>query len=132
MGMQDKLTPKKPNYDAEGAAILRVSPPDVRVTSPKVDVKVESPQLNMDSSAFADALESLAIAMNQISQQQARLLAVIEEHHAIINRTLERNPDITVEAPKVNLPPRPREFDVVFVEDDDGVVGMKIRANLPD
>lgn len=129
--MKDKLTPKKPNHDAEGAAILRVSPPQVRVTSPKVDVKVDSPQLNMDSSAFADALESLAIAINQLGQQQAVIAQQIAESNKLMVELAKKEANVQVAAPKVTMPARPREFDVAFVEDGDGVVGMKIRANLP-
>lgn len=125
--------PKPKNNEADGTVTMRVSPPQVKVGAPVVNVKVAEPQLNMDSSQFANAINDLAKAMKQLADQQQMLLQVINDHHAVINSALARQPNIEVAAPKVTIPARPREFDVAFVEDDDGeVVGMSVRAkNLP-
>lgn len=129
----DKLTPKPKTNGAEssGAVELRVNPPQVRVGSPKVDVKIDAPQLNMDSTQFADAIRSLSDVMQQLAQQQVLLLREMAETRNLMNELAKNTPNVQVAAPKVTMPARPREFDVAFVEDDDGIVGMRIKANLP-
>ncbi len=113
--LKARLNPKK--KPANGGPTFNVTVPEVKVPESVV---------NVDTQAFADALESLAIAINQLGQQQASIMQQIVETNLLIA-------DVAKNPPQAIMPsnPRPREFDIVFVEDDEGVVGMKVRANLP-
>ena len=123
---KDRITPKPApkNNEAEGAMTLRVSPPVVKVGSPQVTVKVASPQLNMDSKAFGDAINQLAQGLAQVAQQQGQILQAIQ---ALASREVK----VEVKPADVKLPAskRPRSFYVELDKDDGETVGMRISAD---
>ena len=131
--MVDKrLEPKK---EPENNAVqLQVQPPQVRVRIPEIkipEIKVPESVVNMDTTAIADAINGLGQALVQIAQQQAAILATIQEHHGVINKAMTNQPDIKVEAPVVKIPPRPRSFSVEMEDEAGDKIYMNIEANSP-
>lgn len=124
-------TKPKPNNEADGTVTMRVSPPQVKVGSPVVNLKMDPPQFNMDSKAFADALESLAIAINQLGQQQAVIAQQIAESNKLMAQLAGNPPNVKVDAPKITMPSRPRSYSVEIEDEKGDVTTMTIEANSP-
>ena len=132
MAKPDRLA--APPAKEDNAVKLQVSPPQVRVRVPEIkipEIKVPEANVTVDTAGIADAINALGQVIIQIAQQQNAILQMIDDHHAVLNKALGNQPDIKVEAPKVNMPARPRSFTV---EVDDGSAEptyMRIRADTP-
>lgn len=94
-------------------------------------VRVASPQLNMDTTAFADAIESLAIAINQLGQQQAAMLQQMAESNKLLAELAKTPSNVQVAAPNVSMPPRPRSFTVEVDDENGNTQRMRIQADSP-
>jgi hypothetical protein len=132
--MQDQLD-RKPKEQNNGSTMtFQVGQPEVTVRVPEIkvpEIKVPESNVNVDMSAVATAIESLAQTMAQLAAQNQVMLQELAVSNKLIEELAKNVPNVEVKAPTVKLPPRPREYDVMFIEDEDGVAGMKIRANLP-
>lgn len=129
---KDRLDPKpKPNNNgaAEGTFSVQVQPPNVKVGSPAVTVKVDAPQLNMDSAQFASAINELSAIVAQIAQQQNMVLQMLAEQLKTVSNVTP--PDIKVAAPVIKLPPRPRSFGVEIEDGNGDTTYMRIVADSP-
>ena len=118
MAVGDRLK-TKPTQRAVGVVPVRVNIPDINVP----DITV--PALTADMAPIAKVIGELSQAIQQIATTQTAILTALQQ------LAQQAPPEIKVNAPEVKMPARPRDFDVAFVEDADGIVGMKIRANLP-
>ncbi len=131
--MKDRLN-QKPNQNNEGTMTLKVGQPAVNVRIPEIkvpEIKVPESNVKVDMSGVEASLNGLAQAVAAMTRH-LEVIATRQQHTLeVVAALADKDVSVQVDAPQIKMPARPREFDVIFVEDDDGVVGMKVRANLP-
>lgn len=93
-------------------------------------IKIGDIAVEMDTTAFADAVNQLAAVMRDIAIGQADIMRAIQAQNAIVEKLIGNQPDIKVAAPVVKMAPRPRSYRVA-VQDGDELIEMNIEAILP-
>lgn len=132
---KDKITPQKPKQpdnQAAGAVQLQVNPPVVKVAAPQIKVDIPAPQLNMDSTRFADVINQLGQTMARLAQQQLAILSAIEQQTEAVRQLATRTePTINIPAPVVKMAARSRDFYVELDKEGGETIGMRISAQSP-
>lgn len=138
MAAKDKLNRQSSSSGPQQMGVT-MTPPNIRMGSPKISIpEIKVPAVNIpaaDMAPVAKAIEQLGKSIAEVANAQTEILKVMHEHHQMLGQIVSqmKPPEVQVDvaAPTVRMAPRPREFDIAFVEDTDGIVGMKIRANSP-
>lgn len=130
MALTDKLEPK----NSDGIMTLKVGQPAVNVRIPEIkvpEINVPESTVNVDmvgvERALADVakhLNALAMHLDQLATKQQRTLEIIAQ-------MADKEMSVTVDAPTVKMPPRPRAFGVEIEDEKGDTTYMRIVAESP-
>lgn len=115
----------------QAIAASRNKPADV-VPLPR-PAEATAPQVYVDTVQFAYALDKVETTLQSVlqamAQHDARLVRTTEQLTSLLKQLNKQ--DIKVDLPDIIIPERPTSF-IVFVDDGDEQIEMRIQADSPD